>query len=263
MISTVKILEVIEETKEVKTFIIDKRMDAKPGQFAMIWIPRIGEKPFSFSRIDDRVGVTVREVGPFTKKMNMLKKGNLAGIRGPYGNGFNIEGNEVLIIGGGCGIAPLLPLAKALNAKSITTIIGARTGDDVLFEDKFTELGEVIVTTDDGSYGRKGFVDETLVEFLMLKKIDHIYCCGPELMLKKVADISLGQKISCQLSLERYMKCGTGICGSCSLAGLRVCKDGPVFYAKNLIGTEFGKFTRDGSGSKVTIENACSGDKER
>jgi len=252
-----KILKVKKETPTIKSFVLDREFDVKPGQFFMLWLPGIDEKPFSFSS-KKPFCITVKKVGEFTGKMHALKKGKI-GIRGPYGNGFSIKGNEICIIAGGVGIAPLMPVLKECTKKrkKTTVILGAKTKNELLFVDRIKKTNaELIITTDDGSCGEKCFACDALEVLLKKERFDCVYTCGPESMMKKVADLCLREKIECQVNLERYMKCGIGICGQCVLdpSGLRVCKDGPVFNARRLADTEFGKYRRDASGAR---EETC------
>ncbi|MFH0860353.1 MAG: dihydroorotate dehydrogenase electron transfer subunit [Candidatus Altiarchaeota archaeon] len=249
----VRIKEVIGETNTVKTFIVDKKLMAEPGQFCMLWIPGVGEKPFSFSYIEKFAGVTVRRAGRFTESMHKLDAHDTIGLRGPYGNGFRLAGKDVIVVAGGCGAAPLLPLVKRLGKRDITIIVGASTESELLFVKEYEEHGEVLTVTDDGSSGTKGTTVDILGNVLVLKKPDQIYACGPERMLSSIMEIALKNRIPCQLSLERYMKCGMGLCGSCLLDGMRVCEDGPIFEAIALKDTEFGKSTRDASGSRMRV----------
>lgn len=258
----VRILKVKEENSKTKTFTLDKKISsAFPGQFAMVWIPNVGEKPFSFSKIEGNVEFTVKEVGRFTKKFCSLKEGDLIGIRGPYGNShFSIKGKNVCVVVGGIGIAPLMPIIESKEGKkkfktSFTVLFGAKNKNDVLFIERINKIKncQFVLTTEDGSLGKEGLCVDFLKRIIEKKKIDQILTCGPEMMMKKVADIALKKKIPCQLSLERYMKCGIGICGTCCLdpKGLRVCKEGPIFTAHELKDSEFGKYRRDSSGEKI------------
>ncbi|MEM2918618.1 MAG: dihydroorotate dehydrogenase electron transfer subunit [Candidatus Altiarchaeota archaeon] len=252
----VKILKVRNEGYKVKSFVLDKKIKIKAGQFAMVWIPNFGEKPFSFSNTSENVEFIVKEVGEFTRKFCSIKKGELLGIRGPYGNGFKISGKNICIVAGGVGIAPLLPLMQELKRKkkAVFILFGAKSKKDILCVDKIKKYSHLI-TTEDGSLGREGLCTDCLEEVIESKGIDQIYTCGPEKMMKKVMDIALKKGISCQLSLERYMKCGVGICGSCCIdpIGLRVCKDGPIFTAEQLKNTEFGKYKRNSFGAKENV----------
>jgi len=252
----VKILEVRREARDIKTFVLDKRLNARPGQFCMIWIPDVGEKPFTFSKLDGNIEIMVRKVGEFTERLFSMDKGDVIGIRGPYGNGFKLEGRNICVVAGGIGIAPLIPLVDiAKKNGDLLLLLGFRTKSEIIGMDRFKDKNiEVIIATDDGSFGIEGSVCNVLEDLLMERRFDSIYSCGPELMMRRVMDLSLRYKIPCQLSLERYIKCGIGICGSCCLEnGLLVCKDGPVFNAVDLRNTEFGAYKRDSSGSKVNF----------
>lgn len=255
----VRILGIRTETPTVKTFILNKKIRAKPGQFAMLWIPEVDEKPFSFSKLDGNLEITVKEVGPFTRKLFSLKKGDLIGFRGPYGDGcFRVKGKRICVAAGGVGLAPLMPLIDEIlkGNRDLTVIIGAVTEKELLWMDRLESRKiDLLTATDDGTCGKKGSVCDVLKKLVGKTRFDRIYSCGPELMMKRVADIALKEKIPCQLSLERYMKCGMGICGQCCIdpTGLRVCKDGPVFTAKELRGTEFGRYKRNASGSRCDL----------
>jgi len=254
----VKILEVREEGHRIKSFVLDKKISAKPGQFAMVWIPEVGEKPFGFSNLNGNAELIVKEVGEFTKKFCSLKKGDLVGIRGPYGNGFKVAGKNSCIVVGGVGIAPMLPLIGELKKKrrNVFLLFGARTEKDIVgINTAKKSCTSCMITTEDGSVGEEGLCTDCLENLINKRKIDQIYTCGPEKMMKKVMDIALKRKIPCQLSLERYMKCGVGICGTCCIdpSGLRVCKEGPVFTAEQLKDSEFGKYKRDSVGAKEYV----------
>ncbi|MFH1055836.1 MAG: dihydroorotate dehydrogenase electron transfer subunit [Candidatus Altiarchaeota archaeon] len=244
----VRVLDVRTNNSSHRTFTLAKRVDARAGQFCMLWIPGVNEKPMSFSNISGYVDVTVKKVGRFTSHLFMLDKGSNIGFRGPYGRGFDYVAGEVCLVGGGCGIAPLRPLKDKLRGH---VIIAAKNADNIMFEGDFVEAGfEVHTATDDGSKGVKGYAHEVLEKLMDKKDFKCVYACGPEIMMSKVLDMCAERKVPCQLSLERYMKCGIGVCGSCTLAGMRVCKEGPVFKGEELAGTEFGSFTRDASGSR-------------
>ncbi len=255
----VKITDIITETHDTKTFILDKPIDAKPGQFVMVWIPRIDEKPFTITKSGKHLAITVKKKGKATSAMHSMKKGDILGIRGPYGNGtFDLEKKKKIILAGGgygtLGLALLLEEATKKNIK-VDAIIGADTQKNIIFTDRFKKLGaRVTITTDDGTEGKKGFATEALEEKLNARKYDAIYTCGPEIMMRYVLKLGMKYGVEVQASLERWMKCGFGICGGCALdpSGLRVCKDGPVFKTDILKDIEgFGATTRDKSGAKV------------
>lgn len=216
---------------------MDKKIKASPGQFVMIWLPGIAEKPFSITD-NDPFTITVMEVGKFTKHLNQnIKPGNKIWYRGPFGKGvFKEEKGRKILVSGGCGCVPLFFFAKTLkNKKQTQVIIGAKTKKELLFQMRFKKLGiKTTITTDDGSQGIKGFTTDILSKLISNSLISNqliscVYACGPEIMLKKIAQTCEEKKVKYQLSLEALIKCGFGVCGSCSKSGKLVCKDGPVF----------------------------------
>ena len=270
VIRTIVIEQVVEETLTVKTFVFKdiNSSKAKPGQFLMVWIPGIEEIPMSVMVSDkkDCAAVTIRKHGIASTALFNKKVGDILGVRGPYGNQFTIDinTNKVLLVGGGTGLVPLLRLSTIMNKSNIDTtiIIGAGSEDEVFFEKQASDFlaktkHEVIVTTEDGSYGVKGYSTDAMSEIVNKRKFDMVYTCGPELMMKKVFDIASANSLSVQASLERYMKCGVGICASCCIGDQLVCKDGTVFNEKQLsVMNEFGRIYRDKSGRKNMFE--CS-----
>ncbi len=253
--NNVMITEVIKETPSTRTFVFDRSFeDAIAGQFVMVWIHGVDEIPMTLS---SKRSITVQKVGDATEKLFMLEEGHSLGIRGPYGKGFTLpERNEkIMLIAGGVGAAPLVPLAEyASNAGICTsTILGARNADELLFTDRFASCGELHITTDDGSAHRCGFVTDILDE-TDTSTYDRIYTCGPEMMMKRILDM-LGKETDlekAEFNLHRYFKCGIGVCGACCMdrEGLRVCRDGPVFSGMQLVDSEFGNYMRGPSGNK-------------
>jgi len=248
-----EIKSIKNENWKTKTFFFDKKIKVEPGQFMMLWIPGLDEKPFSVS-FDSPSGLTIAKVGPFTEKLFQMKEGDKVGLRGPYGHGFELIGRNICLVSGGCGCAPILLLAKNAKTKgmNVTSILGAKTKNDLLFVDEMKKYAsEIIITTDDGSFGKKGFSTEALKELLNKKRFDCVYTCGPEKMMKKVFEICEDSEIMLQASLDRYMKCGFGVCGQCTIDDIRICKDGPVLDSNQLRKLiEFGVFKRDKSGMK-------------
>jgi len=251
------ILQVTTETPTMKTITFNFPFTTLPGQFYMIWIPGVDEIPMSVSYIEEKQkAFTFRKVGEATQALFRLKKGGLIGIRGPHGNGVQYHGKNLLFVGGGTGIAMITPAVEyALQqGKKTTVVIGVRTKNDVFFEQRLQQTGAtVVVTTDDGTYGKKGFVTDYIKTLLQTTSFDEILTCGPEQMMKQLLTIS--DRIPLQASLERYMKCAIGLCGQCCVGkGYRVCIDGPIF-SRELLETfpEFGVFTRDASGKKIPI----------
>ncbi len=251
----VKIIETKKETLDIKTTKFEYSEDINPGQFFMVWIPNVDEIPMSASYIGNKIkGITFKRVGDATSALFKLKTGDKIGIRGPYGNGFKIQGKNILFVAGGTGIAMIAPSVESAIKKGIktTVLIGVKNKDELFFENRIKKYGaKLLISTDDGSKGYEGFVSDLAEEIISNNKFDQILTCGPELMMKKLFDIS--QNIYFQASLERYIKCGFGICGQCCVGkGLRVCKEGPVFDGKTLKKIEdFGIFKRDASGKKV------------
>lgn len=224
------ITAIADETPKVKTFTLDSILDAEPGQFVMVWLPRLDEKPFSLVS-DDPATLTVAEVGPFSGRLHQLEVGDRLWIRGPLGRGFDIRGDSMLLVGGGYGAAPLSFLAsRALHPGRKVAVIGAGTKNELFFEDRFAASGcEVVVVTEDCSAGEGGVCTDIAEALLSEESIDTVYACGPEAMLDKVEEICRRHRIPGQLSKEAYMRCGLGVCGSCQRDELLVCVNGPVF----------------------------------
>jgi dihydroorotate dehydrogenase electron transfer subunit len=226
-----KIAKVIEENTKVKTFILEAAVEAATGQFIMVWLPRVDEKPFSLVDANP-VTITVARVGPFTEKLHQLKIGDRIWFRGPLGHGFELKGEHLLLIGGGYGVAPLAFLAQRAvgSGRRVTAVIGAQSRAGLVFPERFAELGcSVVLATEDGSAGARGLATDVAELLLKPGEVDAVYACGPEAMLNRVLELCRGYGLSCQLSLEKYMRCGLGVCGSCQREGMLVCRDGPVF----------------------------------
>ncbi len=218
------------ENYRTRTFVLDLRLEARPGQFVMVWLPGVEERPLSLIS-GDPVAFTVARVGPFTTALHQLREGDRLWVRGPYGNGFELRGQHLLCVGGGYGVAPMLFVAREALAtgRRVTAIIGARTADDLLFLDRFAELGcPVIATTDDGSAGMRGLVTDGIRHVLEREPADEIYACGPRPMLEAIRRLCQTEGLPCQLSWENRMRCAMGICGTCELDGWLVCREGPV-----------------------------------
>lgn len=258
--SSIRVVEkIIDETPTVRTLVFsdDSLSNVLPGQFAMVWIPGVNELPMSVMVTEEKgkAAFTVRKRGVSSTALYDLKVGSQIGVRGPYGNSFDIKDGKILLVGGGTGLVPLLRLAKfAKPANDVTVLMGSKTGDEVFFEDVANKIleknkHEVIVCTEDGSYGRKGFVTDIMEDLIQKTRFDGIYTCGPEVMMYKVVQMANSRGMFVEASLERMMKCGIGICGSCCMGESLVCHDGTVFdgefLAKN---PEFGHTHRSKSG---------------
>lgn len=252
-----KIIENKKENQDVKTITFRHPGKIEPGQFFMVWIPEIDEIPMSVSYISKEIkGFTYRRVGDATNALFKLKKDNKIGIRGPYGNGFDLKGNKILFVAGGTGIAMIAPTVEQAvkNNISTTVILGVKSKKELFFEKRIKDTGsKILISTDDGSKGYKGLASDLTKDILTKEKFDQVLTCGPEIMMKKL--YGLCRNIPFQVSLERYMKCGFGICGQCCVGeGLRVCKEGPIFNDKQLKKIyDFGVYKRDAAGRKIKL----------
>ena len=225
----------------------DMAMDAYPGQFISLYCDdggRLLPRPISICEIDKESGnirLVYRVLGKGTEEFAGLKPGDLIECIGPLGKGFTLEGKKALIVGGGIGIPPLLELAKQLNCEK-SIVLGFR---DVTFLDKdFESYGKVYISTEDGSVGTKGNVIDAIKANSL--EADIIYSCGPTPMLKGIKAYAESNNIKAQLSLEERMACGIGACLACvcqstdvdhhtNVSNKRICKEGPVFYADEII----------------------------
>lgn len=255
------------ETPTIKTLFFTDESIAKsavPGQFLMVWVPGVDEVPMSLSFIgpEGRIGITVAKVGEATEALHKCEPGSLIGIRGPLGRGFTLTSGRALVVGGGVGVAALAPLIEELassNTSPLTVIIGARTGRELLFRDRFAKVlkgsrHSLMVATDDGSVGFKGRASALAAKVLAKGGCDQVYACGPEPMLKDLLNASIRYGVLAQMSLERVIKCGVGLCGACAIDGYRVCKDGPVFDSQTLQRLkDFGRTARDATGRPVSV----------
>ena len=252
----VKIESIIDHSPEIKSFLIRNERIAKayrPGMFVIIWLPDIDFLPMSISNIEGNViEITVQKIGEGTKKLFEMRKDDSIGIRGPFGNYWNYEdANNILIVGGGMGIAALTSLIEPLkqNKKNVIVTIGATDKTSLIFTDRLLELiPNTMCSTDDGSVGKKCFVTETIEDILANNSIDLIITCGPEVMIKIVSEIAELKNIKMQASLERKMKCGIELCGSCCVGknnDVSVCKKGPIFSSTDLKSfPQFGTYSK-------------------
>lgn len=260
----IKIKKIVDETPFVKTFYFTHTLGSRPGQFVMLWLPGIDQKPFSISTDNGKqFGLTIFKRGALTEKLFTMKTGDRVGVSGPYGTAFsNKPKTHYILVAGGYGAAPLGFLAETASKKpsvSIDFIAGARDKQNLLFEKKLNKLPhlKMHIATDDGSKGHKGYVTDLLPDLIKKQKNKTkilVATCGPEIMQKKVLDICNQNNVNCEVSIERYMKCGVGICGQCVVddLGICMCQEGPVVnreLANKII--EFGKYHRDKSGAII------------
>jgi dihydroorotate dehydrogenase electron transfer subunit len=260
-----EIAEVSLETADIISLYFKDEICSKstPGQYVMIWIPEVDEVPMSISTIDFNgfSSVTIRPVGDATKALCKLVKGDRIGVRGPFGNGYSIKGVSPLFVAGGIGVASLTPLAMSFVKKGIipTFVLGAKTESELVFRDRLHELlgNNLILATDDGTCGFEGFGSDCAFKQMDVKSFDHVYTCGPELMMASVFKKADSKRIPVQASLERYVKCAVGLCGSCAIGPYRVCKDGPVFKSEQLrlVVDEFGTKRMDPSGRYIKVDH--------
>ncbi len=222
---------------------------AQPGQFVHIRAKGFTlRRPISICGIDKESG-TLRIVfeirGDGTSAIAELNKGDLIDMLAPLGHGFTLNDSfkKVILIGGGIGTPPMLPLAAYYGNKA-TVISGFRSASAVILQDDFGKTGtQTILCTDDGTLGIHGFVTQPFSELVKEGGIDAVYACGPMPMLKGIAGICKENGIFCEISLEERMACGIGACLGCACRTVRndeeyfahVCKDGPVFNAEEVL----------------------------
>ncbi len=248
-----KLTEVIEESPLIKTFVLipEERFSFNTGQFIELSVDGIGEAPFTPSSspiITDKLEVTVMKTGYVTEYMHNLKPGAYMGIRGPYGRGYPVEkfyGKEILILGGGCGLAPIRSLLYALEhisdkLKKVTLCYGSKTPTDCIYKPLFNRLNnlekfEAYRTVDkaDEEWNESVGVATKLLDNIEVNINNSVaVVCGPPIMMKfgTIRILEMGYKDEqIYLSMEKNMSCGLGKCGHCMMGEFFVCKDGPVF----------------------------------
>ena len=219
-----------------------------PGQFVEVRVDNTPStflrRPISINNVDydhNELWLLVAAVGDGTRQLQKLQKGDRLNCVLPLGNSFTMPTDstqKVLLVGGGVGVAPLLYFGKRIKAMGgePTFLLGARSAKDVLERELFEQVGRVLITTEDGSEGEKGFVTNHSV--LAQEHFDHISTCGPKPMMMAVARYAFKNDIECEVSLENKMACGVGACLCCvenTVEGNKcVCKEGPVMNIKKL-----------------------------
>ena len=242
-----------DETPDIKTFQVrpEQVFDYRPGQFAMLSLWGSGEAPFSIAssrRDSDTMEFSVKRTGGFTDQMHLLQPGAEVGVRGPFGNGFDVEaarGADLVFVAGGIGLAPLRSLVHEVLSRRrdfgrVVLLYGARSPADLVYLDELKRLGSrpdlrVELTVDVGDKNWTGHVG--VVPELVKKAPEDFsgwtaYVCGPPIMIKFTAQALLDRGIELSrlvTTLERHMQCGLGKCGHCYIGGKLVCTDGPVF----------------------------------
>jgi dihydroorotate dehydrogenase (NAD+) catalytic subunit len=266
----VPVKEIMDFKKgEIRTLFFDaggfKRPE--PGQFFMLWVPGSDQKPFSVSFFDGKeVGFSLMKRGKFSEDLFDLSEGEPVGLLGPLGNGFELERyKSYLLAGGGIGTAPLIYAAARLveAGKKVHVIAGGKNRSYIEWIPPLVDrlkIGseiELLYCTEDCSFGESGVVTEHFQKMIEKTCPEHALVCGPEIFIKNSISIFKKCRLHGQASIERMMKCGIGLCGSCCVDGTgdRVCVEGPVFqfnYIDRL--TEFGNYKRDQSGSVQRLD---------
>lgn len=249
-----EILSVVEETQNIKTFTIKPHSEIgfRAGQFMDVTMPGIGEAPFTPSsnhNFKDKLDFTIMRAGRVTSLMHQAKAGDIVGVRGPYGLGYplkDFKGKELLIVGGGVGLAPLRALLYALfnevnDYKKIVLKYGARTSKDIVYKQEIDswkakaphiDIEVSVDVGDDAWKGNVGLVTTVLKSGAVDINNAVAIVCGPPIMMKfvtfKLLDIGFKDS-TIYLSMEKNMSCGVGKCGHCRIGPYYACKDGPVF----------------------------------
>ena len=219
----------------------------KPGQFVQVRVDGSPEtflrRPISIHDVDyegNTFKLLIQIAGKGTKALSRLESGDILNLIYPLGNSFSLPpvDERVLLVGGGCGIAPLLFLGKYLksNGNIPDILLGFRNSGRIIEFEEYQKIGNVFVTTEDGSMGEKGYV--TSHSAFLKNKYDRIYCCGPDSMMKAIASYCKIKNLICEVSLENLMACGIGVCLCCIVdtvnGNLCTCTDGPVFNVNDL-----------------------------
>jgi NAD(P)H-flavin reductase len=248
-----KLTDVIDESALIKTFVLipEEEFSFKTGQFIELSVDGVGEAPFTPSSsplITEKLEVTVMKTGYVTEYMHMLKPGVFMGIRGPYGRGYPIDmffGKEVLILGGGCGLAPIRSLLYTLESitdklEKVILCYGSKTPSDCIYKPLFARLNKLrkfeahrtVDKPEEGWVESVGVVTSLLNRIKINIEKSVAVVCGPPVMMKfgtiRLLEMGYPEK-SIYLSMEKNMSCGLGKCGHCMMGEFFVCRDGPVF----------------------------------
>lgn len=228
--------------------------NAKPGQFIMVdtganHVPYI-KRPFAIATHDSDSGdftIVIKIAGKGTKLLSEMEPNREITVVGPLGNGFDMPSKDekVIMVAGGVGIAALMSILDELaGSAKVDLVLGARDEKGLILRDRLREMGaELHISTEDGSVGYKGFPTPVVKDLIEKNKYDKAYVCGPEVMMKAVSEEIIKGDIPCEVSMERRMGCGIGVCVGCScklkaedgsIIQKRVCKEGPVFKAEEV-----------------------------
>jgi NAD(P)H-flavin reductase len=245
------LIDVIDETPTIKTFVLRPKepMTFRAGQFVELTLPGLGEAPFTPSSAPhkpEQLEITILRTGTVTDALHQLKAGHKLGLRGPFGKGYPVDkfhGKEVLVVGGGVGLAPLRSLLYTLfhqidEFKRVSIKYGARLPEELCFRSEHDKWGkqkrvDMDVTIDipaPGWKGKTGLVTTLLDDLDIDRENSYVVSCGPEVMLKFVTLKLLEEGFKPEqiyLSMNRNMSCGVGKCGHCIVGKYFLCKDGP------------------------------------
>jgi len=255
-VRTVPILDVVRESSRHVTISFQDPTIThyEPGQFLMVWVPGVDEVPMALWGGPDGVfRILVEAKGDCTRVLAAYKPGDVIGVRGPYGRPFRTRGHRVLIVVGGTGTSPLVPLVERQRGRAeFEVVIGGRSKEFLLLRNAYEDAGaRVHIATDDGSLGFHGRAPDLAKQLLDRMTFDEVLTCGPERMMKAVVELARDRHIPVQASLERWMKCAVGICDACLVDGFRLCRDGPVLDGPVLFTLQdFGAYERDPSGTR-------------
>lgn len=248
-------LEVIDNRRLNDEFVVidvthtELLPEMKPGQFIQVLVEgspsTFLRRPISihdYNTETNTMSLLIQEIGEGTKKMAQLRPGDKMNVIMPLGNWFTMpeKGENVLLIGGGCGVAPLLHFGRELSAKGIKPhyLLGARKASGIFELENYKAFGHVHITTEDGSLGQKGYVVHHDILWDKSVKFQRIYTCGPDAMMRVVAKYAMKNGIFCEASLENMMACGFGVCLCCVVdtneGHKNTCTEGPVFNVKDI-----------------------------
>jgi len=246
-----ELADVIDETPTIKTLVVApaEPMKFTAGQFVQLTLPGVGEAPFTPSSSPseaDRIAITILRTGTVTDRLHACSAGQMLGLRGPFGKGYPIDkldGKEVLVVGGGVGLAPLRALILALledlgPIKRLSIKYGARCTEELLYADQHEQWAakDKVDFTCTIDHPQKGWSGRTGVVTTLLKNVDvdkgnsYAFVCGPSIMLRFTTLALLEEGFGpdqIYLSMNRRMSCGMGLCGRCNIGPYYLCKDGP------------------------------------
>lgn len=246
----VKVTDYVKETEDSFTIRLDWQLEHEPGQFVFCSLPGIGEAPISICSFSNKyIELNIRMVGNVTNALSKIKKGDWLLVRGPYGKSYPMEefrGKTVIIVGGGCGVAPLRGAVEFVEKHrdefhEVYLFFGFRTPDDTLFRNKlemWKKIFHMKVSFDNVKDsktcfdGKQGFVTQLLDEHIHHSHNKVVFICGPPIMIQKSAELLMGKGFleeQIYISAERLMYCGLGKCGRCMIHGKYTCLDGAVF----------------------------------